>query len=118
MWRLAFPPEDVTAARLPRRALEPAELPWATSEARALDGLGFLNGRAMRFQRCHPRRPVLAQSRHWTDLRRMSAYGGGFNGSWQHRVHSIGRAFKAQGLSRTLIEAQGNLIEIRLGELR
>ena len=46
-----------------------------------------------------------------------SALGGGFNGSLQHRVQSIGGAFEAQGLSRTLVQAQGNLVEMGLGEV-
>jgi hypothetical protein len=48
----------------------------------------------------------------------MSTLRGGFNGSLQHRVQSIGRAFEAQGLSRTLVQAQGDLVEIALRELR
>ena len=49
---------------------------------------------------------------------RMSALGGGFNGSLQHQVQSIGRAFEAQGLSRALVQPQGDLVEVGLGELR
>ena len=48
----------------------------------------------------------------------MAALGGEFNGSLQHRVHSIRGGIKAQGLSRALIEAQGDLVEIALRELR
>jgi len=48
----------------------------------------------------------------------MSVRGGGFNGSLQHRVQSIGRAFEAQGLSRSLVEPQRFLVEVGLGELR
>jgi hypothetical protein len=48
----------------------------------------------------------------------MSAIGGGFNGSLQHRAQSIGRAFEAQGLSRTLVQAQGDLVEMGLGDGR
>src|SRR4051812_11175167 len=36
-------------------------------------------------------------------IRSMSALRGGFNGSLQHRVQSIGRRLEAQGLSRTLV---------------
>ena len=44
--------------------------------------------------------------------------GGGFNRSVQHRAQSICGAFEAQGLSGTLVQAQGDLIEMGLGELR
>lgn len=46
----------------------------------------------------------------------LTAFQGEFNGSLQHRVQSIGGAFEAQGLSRTLIQTQGNLVEVDLGE--
>ena len=38
----------------------------------------------------------------------------GFNRSAQHRLQFIGRRFEAQGLSRTLIESQGNRIQVTL----
>ena len=43
---------------------------------------------------------------------------GGFNGSLQHRAQPIGRAFEAQGLSGTLVQTQGDLVEVGLGEGR
>lgn len=48
----------------------------------------------------------------------MSALAGGFNGSEQHRVHSIGGRVKAQGFSRALIEASSDFTEVSLRELR
>src|SRR5882757_3113396 len=44
--------------------------------------------------------------------------GGEFNRSVQHQLQSIGRGFEGQGLSRALIEPQGNAIEVSLGEAR
>ena len=41
-----------------------------------------------------------------------------FNRSVQHHLQSIGWRFEAQGLSRTLIEPQGNRVEIALGDAR
>ena len=48
----------------------------------------------------------------------MSAFDGGFNRSMQHRAESIGGGFKAQGLSRTLIEPQGDPAQVRPRETR
>jgi hypothetical protein len=44
----------------------------------------------------------------------MSALGGGFNRSMQHCCQFIGRRFESQGFSRSLVQAQRNLVQIRL----
>ena len=46
------------------------------------------------------------------------AYLGEFNWSVQHQSQSIGWGFEAQGLSRALIEPQGDRVEVGLGEAR
>src|ERR1700721_4568813 len=43
---------------------------------------------------------------------------GEFNWSVQHQSQSIGWGFEAQGLSRALIEPQGDRVEVGLGEAR
>ena len=43
---------------------------------------------------------------------------GGFNRSVQHQSQSIGRGFETQGLSRTLIEPQGDRVQVVLREAR
>jgi hypothetical protein len=43
---------------------------------------------------------------------------GEFNRSVQHQSQSIGWGFEAQGLSRALIEPQGDRVEVGLGEAR
>jgi hypothetical protein len=48
----------------------------------------------------------------------MSALRGEFNGSLPHHVHPIRRGVKAQSLSRALIKAQDDLVEVDLRELR
>ena len=48
----------------------------------------------------------------------MSALSGVFNRSLQHRSQSIGRSFKPQGLARTLVETQSDLVQVGLRELR
>jgi hypothetical protein len=45
-----------------------------------------------------------------------SLLGDEFNRSVQHQSQSIGWGFEAQGLSRALVEAQGDRVEVGLGE--
>ena len=62
--------------------------------------------------------PLVAQCEHSDCRNEWPLLEGEFNRSVQHQSQSIGWGFEAQGLSRALVEPQGNRVEVGLGEAR